>query len=210
MAQGPRRPGIGRSEDAGAGGAPVPKGLVLMGEFGRAHGLKGEVRLKSHTGDPLAIASYGALQTTTGRSITLRSVRQAAGDQPDLLVAQVEGVATREAAEALNRLQLYIPREKLGEPDEEDEYLLADLIGLSAQSQAGETIGTVVGVPNYGGGDLLEIAPPRGPTILVPFTKAFVPVLDLKGGFVTVAEGALAPAEPDATEDGEAAEGDPA
>jgi 16S rRNA processing protein RimM len=175
-----------------------------MGEFGRAHGLKGEVRLKSHTGDPLAIATYGRLQTADGRSLTLRSVRQAAGDQPDLLVAQVEGIGTREAAEALNRVELYIPREKLGEP-EEDEYFLADLIGLVARTEAGEPIGTIVAVPNYGGGDLLDIAPPRGPTILVPFTKEFVPALDLKAGFVTVAEGALA--SPDEAPEPEAADG---
>ena len=163
-----------------------------MGEFGRAHGLKGEVRLKSHTGDPLAIASYGPLLLADGRSITLRAVRHAAGDQPDLLVAQVEGVQTREAAEALNRVNLYVPREKLGEPEEEDEYYLADLIGLAAHKEDGEPIGSIVSVPNFGGGDLLEIAPARGPTILVPFTKEFVPELDLKSGFVTVAEGALA------------------
>jgi 16S rRNA processing protein RimM len=195
MAGGPRRPAGGRSEDTGAKFAPVLKDLVLLGEFGRAHGLKGEVRLKSHTGDPLAIASYGALNTADGRSVTLRSVRRAAGDQPDLLVAQVEGVATREAAEALNRVRLYVPREKLGEPEEEDEYFLADLIGLSAQTEAGDEIGTITDVPNFGGGDLLEIAPARGPTILVPFTKEFVPTLDLKSGFVTVAEGALTSGE---------------
>ncbi len=194
----------------GTGLAPVPKDLVLRGEFGRAPGLKGEVRLKSHPGDPLAIASSGPWQTADSRSVTLRSVRQAAGDQPDLLVARIAGVETRDAAEALNRVQLFAPRERLGEPADEDEFFLADLIGLSARSEAGETIGAVVEVPNYGGGDLLEIAPSRGPTILVPFTKAFVPVLDLKGGYLVVADGALAPAEPDATEEGEAAEGDPA
>jgi 16S rRNA processing protein RimM len=175
-----------------------------MGEFGRAHGLKGEVRLKSHTGDPLAIATYGALQTADGRSLTLRSVRQAAGDQPDLLVAQVEGIGTREAAEALNRVELYLARERLGEP-EEDEYFLADLIGLAARTEAGEAIGTIVAVPNYGGGDLLDIAPSRGPTILVPFTKEFVPALDLKAGFVTVANGALA--SPDEAPEPEPADG---
>ncbi|NNM75259.1 ribosome maturation factor RimM [Enterovirga aerilata] len=204
MARGPRRPASGRNQGAGAPDASLQKDLVLMGEFGRAHGLKGEVRLKSHTGDPLAIASYGPLRTADGRSVTLRSVRQAAGDQPDLLVAQVEGVGTREAAEALNRVGLYLPRERLGEPEGEDEYFLADLIGLAVRSEAGETVGTVVAVPNYGGGDLLEIAPPRGPTILVPFMKDFVPAVDLEGGFVTVAEGALSPgevAEPESAEE---------
>ena len=169
-----------------------------MGEFGRPHGLKGEVRLKSHTGDPLAIASYGPLLLADGRSLTLRAVRHAAGDQPDLLVAQVEGVQTREAAEALNRIGLYVPREKLGEPEEEDEYYLADLIGLSARGQDGEAIGTIVAVPNYGGGDLLEIAPSRGPTALVPFTRGFVPTIDLAGRRVVVdAPDLFAPPEPE-------------
>nr|WP_201862094.1 ribosome maturation factor RimM [Microvirga soli] len=151
-----------------------------MGEFGRAHGLKGEVRLKSHTADPRAIAGYRPLIASNGKTYSLKSVRAAPGDAPDLLIAVVDGVTTREASEALNRVQLYIERDKLPPPDEEDEFLLADLIGLSVQTEAGDIIGTVVAVPNYGGGDLLEIAPAqKGPTALLPFTKAFVPVVDV-------------------------------
>jgi 16S rRNA processing protein RimM len=160
--------------------APPRDDLVLVGEFGRAHGLKGEVRLKSHTGDPEAIAGYKPLIAADGRTFSLKSLRRAPGGAPDLLVAAVDGVATREGAEALNRVQLYVERAKLPPPDEEDEFLLADLIGLSVQNEAGEAIGTVVAVPNYGGGDLIEIAPvAKGPTALLPFTKAFVPVVDL-------------------------------
>ncbi len=156
--------------------------LVLVGEFGRAHGLKGEVRLKSHTGDPEAIAGYRPLVATNGKTYSLKSVRPAPGGAPDLFIAVVDGVTTREASEALNRVQLYVEREKLPPPDEDDEFLLADLIGLSVQTEAGETIGTIVAVPNYGGGDLLEIAPAqKGPTALLPFTKAFVPIVDLAG-----------------------------
>ena len=162
--------------------------LVLVGEFGRAHGLKGEVRLKSHTGDPQAIADYEPLIATNGKTYTLKNVRPAPGGAPDLLIAIVDGVTTREASEALNRVQLYVERGKLPPPDEEDEFLLADLIGLSVHDEAGEVIGTIVGVPNYGGGDLLEIAPARkGPTALLPFTKAFVPVVDIVGKRVVVA-----------------------
>lgn len=164
--------------------------LVLLGEFGRAHGLKGEVRLKSFTGDPLAIATYGPLTTGKGRTLILAEVRQAAGDQPDLLVAKLEGVSTREAAESLNRVRVYASRDRLGEP-EEDEFFLADLIGLAARSEAGESLGTIVAVPNYGGGDLLEIAPPRGSRILVPFTKVFVPLVDIRAARVVVANAAL-------------------
>jgi 16S rRNA processing protein RimM len=153
--------------------------LVLLGEFGRAHGLKGELRLKSFTGEPQAIATYGPLIADSGRAVTLGSVRPTPGGAPDLLVARVEGVATREAAEALNGVRLFIPRERLPSP-EEDEFLLADLIGLRVEDRAGSLIGTVVGVPNYGSGDLLEIAPPEeGATALLPFTKTFVPAVEL-------------------------------
>jgi len=162
--------------------APVRDDLVLVGEFGRAHGLKGEVRLKSHTGDPQAIADYRPLIASDGRSFSLKNVRSAPGGAPDLLIAIVDGVTTREASEALNRVQLYVARDKLSPPDEDDEFLLADLIGLSVQNEAGEIIGTVVDVPNYGGGDLLEIAPAqKGPTAFLPFTRAFVPTVDIAG-----------------------------
>jgi 16S rRNA processing protein RimM len=155
--------------------------MVLLGEFGRAHGLRGEVRLKSHTGEPAAIASYGPLVAQDGRRFLLRSVRPAGGGSPDMLIARVEGVATREAAEALNRLRLHAPRDRLPPPESEDDFLAADLIGLAVENAAGETVGTVVAVPNYGGGDLLEIAPKRGPTALLPFTRAFVPAVDIAG-----------------------------
>jgi 16S rRNA processing protein RimM len=154
--------------------------LVLVGEFGRSHGLKGEVRLKSHTGDPQAIADYKPLIGMNGKTYTLKHVRQAPGGAPDILIAVVDGVTTREASEALNRVQLYVERDKLPPPEEEDEFLLADLIGLTVQNEAGETIGTIVAVPNYGGGDLLEIAPvQKGATALLPFTKAFVPTVNI-------------------------------
>ena len=160
--------------------------LILLGEFGRAHGLKGEVRLKSFTAEPAAIASYGPLVTDDRRRFVLKGVRAASGGSPDMLVARVEGVATREAAEALNRLRLYVGRDQLPPPEGEDEYLAADLVGLVVEDRAGRVLGTVVAVPDYGGGDLLEIAPARGPTALLPFTKAFVPTVDLAARRVVV------------------------
>ncbi len=179
--------------------------LVLVGEFGRSHGLKGEVRLKSHTGDPRAIAAYKPLVATNGKTYSLKNVRQAPGGAPDILIAVVDGVTTREASEALNRVQLYLERDKLPPPDEEDEFLLADLIGLTVQNEANETIGTIVAVPNYGGGDLLEIAPAlKGPTALLPFTKAFVPTVDIAGKRVIAAvpENFFETAKPEPGEDG--------
>ncbi|WP_322098833.1 ribosome maturation factor RimM [Microvirga roseola] len=183
--------------------APAGDDLVLVGEFGRAHGLKGEVRLKSHTGDPQAIADYKPLQASDGRTYSLKSVRQAPGGAPDLLIAVVDGVTTREAAEALNRVQLHVERDRLP-PPEEDEFLLADLIGLAVQNEAGDELGAIVAVPNYGGGDLLEIAPvQKGPTALLPFTKAFVPLVDIAGKRVVAAlpEDFFEPAKPEPGED---------
>lgn len=175
---------------------PARDDLVLVGEFGRAHGLKGEVRLKSYTADPDAIADYRPL-SADGRSFTLKNARQAPGGAPDMLVVQVEGVTSREGAEALNRVTLYVARDALPPPEDEDEFLLADLIGLSVEDESGATIGTVAAVPNYGGGDLIEIAPLHGgATALLPFTKAFVPVVDIPGKRIVAAppEDLFAPA----------------
>ena len=163
---------------------------MLLGEFGRAHGLKGEVRLKSHTGDPLAIGRYGPLTGHDGRTIVLAALRRAPGEVPDMLVVRVEGVSDRDGAEALNRLRLHAPRDKLGEADE-DEFFLADLIGLAACDEAGGPIGTVVSVPNYGGGDLLEIAPPSGESFFVPFTKACVPRVEIAVRRLVIAAAAV-------------------
>ena len=167
--------------------APPDPNLVLLGEFGRAHGLNGEVRLKSYTGDPQAIAGYGNLQTADGRTLTLADVRPAPGPSPDMLIARVKGVSGRSAAEALNRVALYVPRDRLAAPEDDDEVYAADLIGAAAVDEAGTLVGTIVAVPNYGGGDLLELRPPNGgATALLPFTKAFVPVLDVAQRRVTV------------------------
>ncbi len=152
----------------------------MLGEFGRAHGLKGEVRLKSATADPLAIAAYGPLRTSRGDTLTLTRVRSAPGAAPDILIAVVQGVTTRDAAEALNRVELLLDRDRLPPPEDEDEFRLADLVGLSVETPTGTPLGRVIAVPNYGGGDLLEIAPlGRGPTAFLPFTKAFVPLVDI-------------------------------
>jgi 16S rRNA processing protein RimM len=161
--------------------------MIVLGEVGRAHGLRGEVRVKSFTTDPLAIASYGPLQSGDGRRFVLKSARPAAGGSPGMLIARVEGVETREAAEALNGVRLYASRPQLPPPENEEEFFAADLIGLMVENAAGETLGTVVAVPNYGGGDLLEIAPAqRGPTGLLPFTRAFVPIVDLAGKRIVI------------------------
>jgi 16S rRNA processing protein RimM len=161
--------------------------LVLLGVFGRAHGLRGEVRLTSFTADPAAIAAYGALAGCGGRNIVLTGVRPAGTAAPGLLIARVAGIVTRTDAEALNGVRLSVARERLGAAADEDEFLQADLVGLPVEDTAGRRVGTIVGVPNYGGGDLLEIAPADGgATALLPFTAAFAPAVDLAGRRVVI------------------------
>jgi 16S rRNA processing protein RimM len=108
-----------------------------------------------------------------------------AREAKDHLVATIKGIATREDAERLNGIELYIAREKLPETDE-DEYYHADLIGLAAVNAANEPLGRVTAIHNFGAGDIIEIAPAQGPTMLLPFTNAVVPTVDLAGGRVVI------------------------
>jgi 16S rRNA processing protein RimM len=159
---------------------------VVVAQIGAAHGIKGEVRLKSFTQDPLSVQDYGPLAAPDGRVFEIQSARAAAGSSsPEMLVVRLKGVADRNAAEKLNGLELSVPQDRLP-PAEEGEYYHADLIGLTAVTTAGATLGTVIAVPNYGAGDLLEIAPPAGNTVLVPFSDAVVPEVDIAGGRVVI------------------------
>ena len=156
---------------------PAAHSLVLVGRIGAAHGIKGEVRLVSFTEDPKAIGDYGPLQNADGRRrfeiAALRPVKD------NIFIARLAGVMTREAAEALNNLDLYLPRAALPAA-RDDEFYHADLIGLAAVDGDGAEIGRVLNVLNFGGGDILEIAPTGGgETLLLPFTRACVPSIDL-------------------------------
>jgi 16S rRNA processing protein RimM len=156
---------------------------ILIGRFGAAHGIKGELRLKSFTGDPEAIGTYGPLSDRTGTRqfeiLSLRPIRD------DLLVVKVAGITDRTAAEALTNVELYVPHDCLPPPAPE-EYYHADLIGLAALDETGAKLGRIAAVFDFGGGDLLEIALPRSEPLLVPFTKAFVPSVDLDAGTITI------------------------
>jgi 16S rRNA processing protein RimM len=155
---------------------------VCVARIGAAHGVRGAVKLWTFTEDPLAVKRYGPLLTEDGaRQFEVTHAREAKGH----LVATLKGIATREEAERLNGLELYIAREKLPATDD-DEYYHADLIELAAVNAAGEPLGRVIAIHNFGAGDIIEIAPPHGPTLLLPFTNAVVPSVDLAGGRVVI------------------------
>lgn len=149
--------------------------LILLGIVGAPHGVRGEVRIKTFTGDPLAIAGYGPLSDSKGRSFEITDIRPA----KEVVVARLKGVTTREAAEALNGVELFVARDKLSAGEDEDEFLQADLIGCSVAGPDGIVLGTVTAVENYGAGDLLDIETPDGRSVLMPFTKAFAPRIDI-------------------------------
>lgn len=148
---------------------------VLIAQIGAAHGVRGEVRLKPFTQNPLDVAAYGPLETEDGRRrFEIESVRPA----KDMLIARLKGVTDRDAAEALRNMRLYVARERLPSPAD-DEFYYADLVGLAAVTAQGEAIGTVKAVHNFGAGDLLEIEPADGATLMLPFNEVTVPVVDV-------------------------------
>src|SRR4051794_31271627 len=155
---------------------------ICVARIGAPHGVRGAVKLWTFTTDPLAVKRYGRLATKDGaRHFEVATAREAKGH----LVATLKGIVTREEAERLNGIELYIARETLPATDA-DEYYQADLIGLAAVNAADEPIGRVIAIHNFGAGDIIEIAPPNGATMLLPFTNAVVPTVDLAKGRVVI------------------------
>jgi 16S rRNA processing protein RimM len=155
---------------------------ICVARIGAAHGVRGAVKLWTFTEDPLAVKRYGPLLTKDGaRQFEVTHAREAKGH----LVATLKGVATREEAARLNGIELYIAREKLPATSE-DEYYHADLIGLAAVTGANEPLGRVIAIHNFGAGDIIEIAPSHGATMLLPFTNAVVPIVDLRRGRLVI------------------------
>lgn len=160
----------------------APDGKVLAGVITAAHGIKGEVKLKSFTAEPEAIASYGPLLTARGESLEIEKLRA----QKEGFIAVLKGVRDRNRAETLKGAELFLRRAQLPEPDG-DEVYLTDLIGMTAVSVSGEKFGTVIAVPNYGAGDLLEIRRDGiKETVLVPFAEDYVPKIDLDKAELTL------------------------
>ena len=156
---------------------------VCVAQIGAAHGIRGEVRLRSFTEDPMAVTSYGPLDREDGkRRFTIEALRPA----KDHFVARLEGVGDREAAERLTNLRLYVPRDVLPPIKEDETFYHADLVGLSAVRPDGSPLGTVTAVLNFGAGDILEIKPISGDHLLVPFTDTAVPEIDMRARVMVV------------------------
>jgi 16S rRNA processing protein RimM len=161
-----------------------PDRLVLIGAFGAPQGVRGEIRVRSFTFEPKAIGAYGTL-TDARRSRAFAFERMRAL-KDDMLVVKVKGVDTREAAAALTGVEIYARREQLP-PPAADEFYYDDLVGLEAVTRAGEPLGRVASLMNYGAGDILEIAPEDGrEAFLLPFTRAVAPTIDFEAGRIVI------------------------
>ena len=179
---------------------------VLVARIGAPHGVKGEVRLFVFTEDPGAVLDFDPLTDAAGRRTFRITALRAAKDH---FVARIDGIADRDAAEALTNVDLFVPRAALPEPEDAETFYHADLIGLSVEDDAGARIGTVVALHDFGAGDILEYAPTlagvKARTLMVPFSRDAVPVVDLMARRVVIAEAFVErkAAEPEAGEDKE-------
>lgn len=173
---------------------PPPERRLVVAVIGAPHGVRGECRVKSYTGDPLAIADYGPLFAADGRVFEIDDGRHL---KDDMLVVRFAGVTDRDIVAKLTNTELFVDRANLPETEEEDEFYHADLIGLEAVDAAGTLIGTVHNLQNFGAGDILEIRPVVGGAIwLLPFSKAAVPKVDVPGGRIVIDPEFLAKPEP--------------
>jgi 16S rRNA processing protein RimM len=174
---------------------------VQMAVIGAPHGIKGELRVKTYTGDPEALGDYGPLYTLDGRSFEILSIRPAG----NMAVVRFAEVKDRNAAEALTGTELFIERSMLPEPEEDDEFYHADLMGLAVRDETGATLGKVLAVQNFGGGDILDLMIGGRKGVLIPFTQAAVPEVSVAGGFIRIDPVAAGLAG----DDGDAPDGEP-
>lgn len=158
-------------------------GMLLIAEIGGASGIKGDVRIKLYSDDPAALTAYGPLLDAAGKSYTVIRSRAV----KSVFVCALDGVSDRNSAEALNRTKLFVSRDKLPAP-EDDEFYHVDLIGLKAIQGNGETLGLITSVHDFGAGDIIEITPADGDTIMIPFSLAAVPKVSISEGFVTLGD----------------------
>ena len=159
-------------------------GDILLGVVIGAQGLGGEVRVKTFTEDASRLSAYGALHTREGRVLEILAARPSKGG---IAVVSLKGIENRDSAEALAGTQLFVARSALPATTQ-DEFYHADLIGLRAQDSEGRVIGEIRAIHNFGAGDVVEIVRGDGNTLLLPFTREFVPAIHLAENYVTVAE----------------------
>jgi 16S rRNA processing protein RimM len=160
----------------------VSENEILMAVIGAAHGIKGEVRVKSFSADTLALGDYVPLRARDGRVFTVKTIRPA----KDVVIVRFAEVPDRNAAERLSGIELFIDRAVLPDDLEEDEFYQADLIGLEARDETGEVLGRVTALHDFGAGEILEVRPATGKSLMVPFTRAAVPEVSISGGFVRI------------------------
>jgi 16S rRNA processing protein RimM len=157
---------------------------ICVAQIGAPHGVRGEVRLRSFTEDPLAFVEYGPLESEDGKQrFEIEALRPA----KDHFVARLSGVPDRNAAEKLTNVKLYVSRDVLPDIDEDETFYFADLIGLDAFTQDGVKLGTVTAMHNFGAGDIIEIKPESGgDAMLLPFTEMVVPEVDIAARRIVV------------------------
>lgn len=174
---------------------------VQMAVIGAPHGVKGELRVKTFTADPLALGDYGPLTSEDGRTFTVAAIRPA----KNVVVVRFKEVTTREQAEAVNGVALYVDRSVL--PDEEldeEEFFHADLIGLEIRDETGAKIGKVIAIQNFGGGDILEANLSGRRSVMIPFTLAAIPEVSVSGGYIRIDSVAAGLVDDEDEEEGEA------
>lgn len=148
---------------------------ILMAVIGAAHGIKGEVRVKSFAADPTALGDYGPLRARDGRVFTVKTVRPA----KEVVIVRFAEVADRNVAETLSGVELYVDRAALPDDLEEEEFYHADLVGLEVIDENDAAVGTVLAVHDFGAGDIIEVRPGSGKSLMIPFTRAAVPDISL-------------------------------
>lgn len=156
---------------------------VLMATIGAPQGLRGDVRVKAYTAEPQTLDDYGKLHSLDGRAFEILELREA----KNVVIVRFRGINDRDAAEALNGLDLYVERDNLPDDElEDDEFFYADLEGLEAYDDYGNHYGVVSAVYDFGAGDLLELKGHNRRPVLIPFNEAAVMDIDLEGGKILI------------------------
>lgn len=162
---------------------------INMGRIGAAHGIKGSLRIKSYTQNPLDLGAYGPLHDEEGNTYTIKNIRP----QKTMVIVRFKEVTSRDMAEPLNGVELYVAQDKIPASSDEDTFYIKDLVGMDVIDKSDALIGTIIDVPNFGAGNLLEIAPKKehgdgfsDATYYLAFTKTNVPQIDFDKKFVKI------------------------